>query len=171
MNEQAPKKQRTWIWVVLGVFVVLFVLAVGGIFFAVSFFRQSMSVTEVSASTADDEFDAVRARFAGQQPLIQFVDERPQLIDDPGRQTTAGKPLTTMHLMAWDDREAKLVRLAVPFWLLRLKSGPIQLSAYSQGWNDHGVSFRVEDIEKHGPGLLLDVNERSDGGRVLIWAE
>ena len=171
MNEPAPKKKRTWLWVVLGVFFVLFVLAAGGIFFAVSFFRQSMSVTEVSAGAADEEFDAVRARFGGQQPIIQFVDERPQLIADPARQAATSKPVTTMHLMAWDDREAKLVRFAVPFWLLRLKSGPIRLSAYSQGWDDHGVSFRVEDIEKHGPGLLLDVNERSDGGRVLIWAE
>ena len=74
-----------------------------------------------------------------------------------------------MHVMAWDDDERKLVTFSLPFWLLRMKSGPIRLSAYSQGWDDRGVSFRVEDLEKHGPGLLLDVNEPNEG-RVIIWA-
>ena len=38
-----------------------------------------------------------------------------------------------------------------------MKSGPIRISAYQQGWDDRGVSFRVEDIEKHGPGIIVDV--------------
>ena len=59
---------------------------------------------------------------------------------------------------------------SLPFWLLRMKSGPIRISAYQQGWDDRGVSFRIEDIEKHGPGIIVDHTER-DEGRVLIWAE
>jgi hypothetical protein len=73
-------------------------------------------------------------------------------------------------VMAWDDEEGQLVAFSLPFWLLRMKSGPIRLSAYSQGWDDRGVSFRIEDLERHGPGLVLDVQERREG-RVLIWAE
>ncbi len=59
---------------------------------------------------------------------------------------------------------------SLPFWLLRMKSGPIRISAYQQGWDDRGVSFRVEDIEKHGPGIIVDVTEPNQG-RVLIWAQ
>jgi hypothetical protein len=170
MNEPAPPKKRTWLWIVLGVFLLFVVLAVGGLFFAVSFFRQNMSVTEMSMASADSEFDAVRARFAGQKPLIQLVDGRPQYVDERAAEPPSSQSLTTMHILAWDDDEEQLVRLSVPFWLLRLKSGPIQLSAYSQGWDARGVSFRIEDLERHGPGVVLDVNESREG-RVLIWAE
>ena len=171
MNETAPPpKKRTWLWIVLGVFSILFVLAVGGIMFTVAFFRQGMSVAPMSATQATDEFEAVRARFPGQQPLIRMVDGRAEFMDDrtksTGGTTTA---LTTMHMMAWDDDEEQLVKFAIPFWVLRLKSGPIRLSAYSQGWDDRGVSFRIEDLERAGPGIVMDFAERD--GRVLIWAE
>jgi hypothetical protein len=169
MNDNAPRKTRTWVWVVVGVFFVLVVLAVAGITFSVAFFRQSMTVTDMSATGATSQFDSVRARFPGQEPLIRLIDGRPQYVPDRATQTASTTPLKTMHVMAWDDDEQKLVTFALPFWLLRLKSGPIRLSAYSQGWDDRGVSFRIEDLEKAGPGIVMDVSERD--GRVLIWAE
>ena len=170
MNDAPPPKKRTWIWIVLGVFFVLVVLAIGGILFSVAFLRQSMTVTGMSATSADSQFESVRAKFAGQPPLIQLVDGRPQYDADRTTASPSTTPLKTMHVMAWDDEEGRLVTFALPFWLLRLKSGPIRLSAYSQGWDDRGVSFRVEDLERHGPGLLMDVNEPTEG-RVLIWVE
>lgn len=170
MNETAPPKRRTWVWVVVGVLFVLLVLAVGGVIFTVALFRQNMTVADMSPTSADSQFEAVRAKFAGQQPLIRMVDGHPQFDADRASRSPSPKPLQTMHVMAWDDEEEKLVTFALPFWLLRLKSGPIRLSAYSQGWDDRGVSFRIEDLERHGPGLLLDVNEQSEG-RVIIWVE
>jgi hypothetical protein len=170
MNDAPQKKKRTWLWIVLGVFVLFVVVAIGGIIFSVAFVRQSMTVTGMSAGSADQEFDAVRAKFAGRQPLIQMIDGRPQYVADSATTAPSTVPLKTMHVMAWDDEEGQLVAFSLPFWLLRMKSGPIRLSAYSQGWDDRGVSFRIEDLERHGPGLVLDVQERREG-RVLIWAE
>ncbi len=170
MNDEQPKKKRTWLWILLGVFVLFVVVAAGGLFFAVSFFRQAMSVTDMNASGAERQFESVRAKFSGQQPLIQIVDGNPEYVADRAASPSSNTPLTTMHVMAWDDDDEKLVTFAIPFWLLRLKSGPIRLSAYSQGWDDRGVSFRIEDIEKHGPGLLLDESEAAEG-RVIIWTE
>lgn len=171
MNDAQPaRKKRKWIPIVLGILFVFVVLAVGGVIFMVSFVQNNMSIAEMSADSADAEFDKVRARFAGQQPLIQLIDGRPQYVAERATMSSSSGPLKTMHVMAWDDDERKLVSFSLPFWLLRMKSGPIRLSAYSQGWDDRGVSFRVEDIEKHGPGLLMDVNERADG-RVIIWVE
>jgi hypothetical protein len=172
MNEPAPPKKRTWLWVLLGVFFLLVVFAIGGIIFSVSFLRQNMSVASMSPASADEEFNAVRAKFAGQPPLIQFVDGRPEYDPDrAGRSSPAATPLKTMHVMAWDHDEEQLVRFSLPMWLLRLKSGPIQLSAYSQGWDDRGVSFRVEDLERHGPGLLMDLDDEEREGQILIWVE
>ena len=62
------------------------------------------------------------------------------------------------------------MRVDVPFWLLRLKSGPIAFSSYASGFDDRRVRLRVEDIERRGPGIVLDVAEPNEG-RVLIWAE
>lgn len=175
MNDGQPNhvqpKQRKWVPIVIGVVFVLLVLAIGGIIFTISFVRQAMTVTEISPSSANDQFAAVLAKFPGQQPLLQFVDGHPQYVPEraAGRNPSA-TPLKTMHVMAWDDDEQSLVTFSLPFWLLRLKSGPIQLSAYSQGWDDRGVSFRIEDLENYGPGLLMDLSEATQG-RVVIWVE
>lgn len=169
MSEEAPvKKKRTWLWIVLGVLAFCVIVAIGGIVLMAAFVRQNVSISNMDAGAADNEFDAVRARFAGQQALIQIVDGRPQLVE----RTTGGTApsIKTMHIVAWDDDEEKLVRVSVPFWLLRLQSGPIRLNSYADGWDDRRVNIRVEDIERHGPGLLLDANDPSEG-RVIIWAE
>jgi hypothetical protein len=178
MNGEAPKKKRKWIPIVLGILFVLFCMAAGAVFFAVSFFRQNFAISEnVSAATATGEFDAVYARFPGQQPLIQMRDGRPQLV--AGRVKPSGnvQPLNTLHVVAFDPDDDELAKFSLPFWLLRMKSGPIRLSAYSQGWDDRGVSFEVKDIEDHGPGIVADVNGfdagsgRRQDGRLLIWVE
>ena len=168
-EQQQPKKKRTWLWIVLGVFMFFVIVAAGGLFFAVSFFRQSMEVMPMSASSAEQEFDAVRARFAGKQPLFQLVDDRAQMVSDPSAKPAAAAP-DAVHLLAWDEDEEQLVKFSIPFWLLRLKSGPIRISAYAADFNDRGLSFTVEDLERYGPGLLLDLPHQRDG-RVLIWAE
>ena len=168
---EAPRKKRTWIWVILGIFIFLVFVAMGGIFVAVSFFRQNFSVSEnMSQSTAESQFAAIRAKFPGQEPLIQMREGRPQIVAERVSEPGSGKLLTTLHILAFDSDEEKVVTFSLPFWILRMKSGPIRISAYSQGWDDRGVSFRIEDIEKHGPGIIVDHTERSEG-RVLIWAE
>lgn len=169
MNGEQPRK-RKWVPIVIGIFFVLVVLAIGAVTFTTLWFRQNLTVTDISDRNAAGEFDAVRARFAGQQPLIEMRDGRPHYVGERATKQDSNVPLKTMHIMAFDPDDGKLVQFALPFWLLRLKSGPIRLSAYSQGWDDRGVSFNVEDLERHGPGLLMDLTER-DQGRVLVWVE
>jgi hypothetical protein len=171
MNGDTPApKKRKWIAIVLGVLFLFGVLAVGCVVITVSWFRQNMAVTETSEEAAMRELDAIRERFPGQLPLIQLVDDKPQLVAERASQTATQTTLTTLHIAAFDIDEGNLVNFSLPFWLLRMKSGPIRLSAYQQGWDDRGVSFRVEDIEKHGPGIIVDVT-RPGEGRVIIWAE
>ena len=171
MNGEAPKKKKyTWVWVVLGIFVFLGFLAIGGIVVAVSYFRENLAVShDVSETTAKSEFDAVYERFPGQVPLIQLVDGKPQLVPERAKQT-GGEPLKTMHLLAFDQDDGEMAKFSVPFWVLRMKSGPIRMSAYDQGWDDRGVSFDVKDLEEHGPGIVIDVNREREG-RMMIWVE
>ena len=164
-----PKK-RSWIPIVVGILLLLTVVAVGAIALTAMWFRESMTITQSSADAATQQFEDVRRRFPGQEPLIQLVDGHPQYTANRVSEAERRTPLTSVHVIAYDRDEGKTVTFSLPFWLLRLKSGPIRISAYQQGWDDRGVSFRVEDIEKHGPGIIVDVTERNEG-RVLIWAE
>jgi hypothetical protein len=172
MNEDAPKPKRklTWLWVILGILFVLFIVGVGAVFVAVSFVRQNVSLAEdLDDSDADREFAAVLARFPGQQPLIRVVDGRATYVDRVAP-SESSKPLTTMHVVAFDSDEGEMAKISLPFWLLRMRSRPIELSSYSRGWDEEGVSFKVEDVERAGPGIVMDVT-RPREGRVLIWVE
>lgn len=170
MNDQLPKKKRSWIPIVIAVIVLMVMAVVGFVVVGISYFRQSMSVVETSEADAMSEFDKARSRFPGQQPLIQLVDGRPEYAEARANETPSQTTLTTLHVIAYDRDKGQTVTFTLPFWLLRMKSGPIRISAYHQGWDDRGVSFRIEDIEKHGPGIIVDATERREG-RVLVWAE
>jgi hypothetical protein len=170
VTEQTPPKRRTWIWIVAGVVVLFAFVAIGGVIVAVSFFRQNVNVTQIAEDAASRQFEEVRNRFPGQQPLIQIVDGTPQFVSSRASQSATPAPLKTLHVIAFDRDEGNLVTFSLPFWLLRMKSGPIRLSTYQPGWDDRGVSFRIEDIEKHGPGVIVDANHPGEG-RVIVWAE
>jgi len=170
MNDQHPRKKRRWIPILVGVLLLFGVVALGAIALTVSWFRQNMSVTRSNEDAATQQFEDVRRRFSGQEPLIQLVDGRPQYAANRASEAASRTPLTSVHVIAYDRDEGNTVTFSLPFWLLRLKSGPIRISAYQQGWDDRGVSFRVEDIEKHGPGIIVDVTEPNEG-RVLIWPQ
>jgi len=166
-----PKRKLTWLWIILGILFVLFVVAATGVFMTVSYFRQNVRVAQnISDADATREFDAALARFPGQQPLIRLVDDRPQFVADRPNPSPSAKPLTTMHVIAFDDDDGNLAQISVPFWLLRMKSGPIELNEYSRGWRGDGFKFKIEDLEKAGPGIVMDVTRPRDG-RVLIWVE
>jgi len=171
MNGDAPApKKRNWIAIVLGVFLLFGILGVGCVVITVSCFRQNLSVTGTSEEAAMQQFEDVRSRFPGQQPLIHLVDGRPELAAERSTEAPTQTTLSTLHVIAFDTDEGNLVSFSLPFWLLRMKSGPIRISAYQQGWDDRGVSFRVEDIEKRGPGIIVD-STRPGEGRVIVWAE
>ena len=167
-HDEPPKKKRTWLWIALGVFAVLFVLALGGAAFTAYWLGNHMEIVETPAPNAAKSFDEVRAQFPGQQPLLEFQDGEPRSLAVTGTPSTV--KLTTLHILAFDDDEGRLVRVDVPFWLLRLKSGPIEFSSYASNIDDGRFKMTVEDIERQGPGIVLDITEQSEG-RVLIWAE
>lgn len=169
MNDAPPKRKRTWIWVVVGIFAFLIVTGLGMAAFTVYWLGSHMEIVETPAPEAAKSFDEVRAKFSGQRPLLEFKDGEPASVNSDTPSTSGGQ-LTTLHIIAFDDDEGRLVRVDVPFWLLRLKSGPIAFSSYASGFDDRNVKLRVEDIERRGPGIVLDLDHPREG-RVLIWAE
>ncbi len=170
MPDGPPKPKRTWIWIVVGIFVFLCVLAIGGVIFTASWLGSHVEIVEAPAPDAAKSFDEVRTKFPDQRPLIEFHDSGRGTITTNPATTASSTRLTTLHIMAFDDDEGKLVRVDVPFWLLRLKSGPIAFSSWASGFDDERARLRVEDIERRGPGIVIDLTQAGEG-RVLIWAE
>ena len=170
-GEQPAEEEATWLSIVLGVFVFVFVVTIGGCFVAVCMFRQSMSITEMSAKPAEDEFEEVRARFAGQPPLLEIVDGRPPLRGDRATSRPHPAPLKTMHVLAWDDDDEKLVtiRAAVLAAAAEVRTDSAQLVRAGLGRSRRELPRRRP--RAHGPGLLLDLSEGTRRARVIIWVE
>jgi hypothetical protein len=160
---------RRWLPIILGVVILLGFVAVGAVVFSVAWIRQNLEVTSMAEPDADAAFEGVRKRFAEKAPLITFDGGIPKM----NKETLAAKPqaaLTTVHLLAWDPDERRVARFSLPFWLLRLKETPIQFGSYASGMDNLGIQVRARDIERYGPGIIVEAN-LPRGARALVWAE
>jgi hypothetical protein len=160
-----------WAQVLIGVAIVAVFLGIGAIIAVTAWVSQNVVVNSSNAQQADDEFEKVRQRFKGQQPLLEMKDGVPHYVGARAEASPSEpRQLTTLHILAWDANEEKIANVSVPWWVLRLKSGPIRFSSYASGFDDGGVKITPQDIEKHGPGIIMDATGRHSE-RVLLWAE
>ena len=97
-------------------------------------------------------------------------DGRPHLDASRTAQPASTKKLTSFHVLVWASRDDKLVRLELPFWLLRIKSKPIEFGAYASGLDGAGITMTAEELERYGPGIIIDL-EPPGGERILLWAK
>lgn len=164
-------KVKTWVWVVVGIFVVgiLFVIASAAVGFY--FFSQHIDTRKVTASTATEEFDRVRARFTGTRPLIE-LDERGDLLRTNTDRAVPDRPqaLEALHILAFDPDDGGLVQLRIPFWLLRMQPNNARIDLGGQHMDLEDLKLTVEDLERFGPALVLDQKSRG-GDRVLVWTQ
>lgn len=163
---------RPWVWVtlaVVGVCLLAFIALVG---FGVYFVVRQIDVESATPASAAERFEQARARFQGQKPLIEFPEDdwsrRPQI--NRREQAAPARP-DSLHVLAWDPDEDKIVSLSLPFWLLRLsKRGTMNFSLGEEPFELEKLNLTVEELEQHGPGLILD-QEGPGGERVLIWTQ
>ena len=71
--------------------------------------------------------------------------------------------------MVWDPDDDRMSHVTLPFWLLRLKAGPLDISSKVM-IDHHHIDMTVEQIERYGPALLVD-HEGRGGDRLLLWTE
>jgi hypothetical protein len=161
-----------WAQVLIGVAIVAVFLGIGAIIAVTAWVSQNVVVNSSSARDVDDEFEKVRQRFKGRLPLLEMKDGAPHYVAARAEAapTQQQQQLSTLHILAWDADDEKLAKVSVPWWVLRLKSGPIRFSSYASGFDDGGVRLTTEDIEKHGPGIIMEVTGRHRE-RVLLWTE
>ena len=83
--------------------------------------------------------------------------------------------LCTLHLLAWEPKGSRLLRMSFPFWFVRIKmSETFNLgtltSALASDWEHLDLKVTEHDLQKRGPGIVLD-HQRPDGARILLWTE
>jgi hypothetical protein len=159
---------KRWVWWVLGTLGVLFLIAATGIGACVYFVASHFDARDVTPQRAEAEFDAVRARFKDQKPLLEIRGRGQVMVERlEERAASYSGPLPkALHVLAWERGESKRVHITLPLWLLKMK-GTMDLNSKEVGLER--LNIKVEDLERAGPALLID---HTDGrSRLLVWTE
>ena len=169
----AQNSRKTWISVLIAAVIIVGVLAVAAIGGTAFFIYRHVNTQFTPSENAEQQFAEARARFTGQKPLIEMrQDDEPVLHREVIPASLPEAKLETLRVLAYDTHARKLVRVSIPFWLLRL--APTKHVSFL---NDSGIDFdsdrvrlTLEDLERRGPGLILDQADRR-GSHVLVWTE
>jgi hypothetical protein len=147
-------------------------------------FSRYADTVEADAGTAEREFTAARARFTDRALLEYRGFEAPVVHRNPEAPI---RELRTLHVLAYDVDDGKLTRGTFPVSLLRSVTlgGRIRLMGSGfMGGPDERIT--LGDLERHGPGLVLDsgggipgvlpvadavLGTKSTQSRLLIWTE
>ena len=164
-------KVKTWVWVVLAIFVigVLGVIAMAGV--GVYFFSQHIDTRAASPAAASRDFAEIRKRFEDQKPLIELDDRGRFLRANPDRPTRGTRnPPENLYVLAFDPDDGRIVRVSIPFWLLRMQAGDATIDFNGNRMDLEDLKLTVDDLERYGPTLIVDHREDS-GDRVLVWSQ
>ena len=162
---------RRWLPILLGTVLVLCVGLAALVGSCAWFVRKQVHVSEQS-SRADYEREAekVLQRFEGVLPLVEDGESGPMISRKAltARQARNAGPVTNLHVLVFSDKEGKLVRLTLPFWMLRMApDGRMDINVDNVELDK--VRLSIADVESAGPGPLF-VRKRGDS-RVLVWTE
>jgi hypothetical protein len=166
--------KKTWISILIAAVIIVGVLAVTAVGGTAYFIYRHVHTQFVPTDTAARQFQDARARFAGQQPLLEMRkgEDEPVLHREVIPKAMPAARLDALRVLAYDTRANKLVNVSIPMWLLRL--APTDKFSFL---NDNGIDFdservhlTLDDLERRGPGLLLDQTDRK-GSQVLVWTE
>ena len=164
----APSR-KTWIWVLAAVLGlgVIFIIGMAG--FGIYFVSNHVRAGQATSTDAFKQFDDARARFGEQPPIFELDDrERPKQVRQFSAMPTSETKAEAMWILAWDPDRERIVRVSMPFWVLRLGRQKIDIA--EGGFDFQSLQLDVAELERVGPVLLFDLR-RAGGERVLVWTQ
>jgi hypothetical protein len=137
------------------------------------FFRHHHS-QKMSAQTAEAEFQRLRARFAGQRPLLDMQARRAPA---EGAQRRTGTALHSFHTVIFETRgDQRMVHVTVPYRMGRLIArrgfrwlGELTFLDDTE-FDSEPIQLAIDQVEGHGPGLIVDYRH-SSGGQFIAWVD
>jgi hypothetical protein len=164
-------KVKTWVWILIGgaVLCILGLVAIAAVGFY--FVSQHVETKPATAAAAASEFEAVKASFAGQKPLIELDRNGRFLRSHTDRPAPANAAVPNdLHLLAFDPSDGRIVRFSIPFWLLRRRPGNATIDLNGSRMDLEDLRLTVEDLERYGPAVIVD-HSAPDGERILVWSK
>ena len=161
--------RKTWLWIFVGVvgFGVLCIIAVAGA--GMYFVSSHVQASKSSSADAFRAFDEVHAKFKHEKPVFELdAKEHPRQVRPFSSMPTASKKADMAWMLVWDTDDERLVKMSLPFWVLRLGRQKIDIS--SGGFDFNRLQLDINELQRVGPVLLFDLRT-SDGDRVLIWTQ
>jgi hypothetical protein len=164
--------KRSWLPIILVIFggiIMCGILVVGA---GVWYFFNHIGIESASDESALKQFEEARKPFLHQAPLLAFTG-RDVVVnrEEIERSEPSDQHLESLNLLTWDPDEDQIVRVSIPFWVLRLKlDGRVSLRSGSDRFDSEDIPLTVGDLERRGPGLVLDATDER-GQRVLIWTQ
>jgi len=162
--------RKTWVWVVVGAgsvcLVGLVAIAGAGVYFV----SRHISTERSTSAEAIRAFDAVKASFAEQRPLYELDNEERPTMPRPFSEfpTSSIRP-EHLRFLAWDPEQERLIKISLPFWVLRMHKAKLDLGS-GEGFDLEHLNLDGEELARIGPALVFDYRDR-DGARVLLWTQ
>jgi hypothetical protein len=164
--------RKTWIWIIVGIFgaCVLFLMVIAGA--GIYFVSKHVNSSHTSSTDAFQTFDAARARFKDQTPLLEVDnDDHPRITKPLSSFPTSATRPQDLYVLAWDPDDQRVVQISLPFWLLKMGRRKVDvMSGRDRGFDFDRLNIDIRDLERIGPILVLDMRT-PNGERVLVWTK
>ena len=160
---------KTWVVVLIAAVVLMCVGVIALVAGSAYFVSRHVRTEHVATEGADAQFAAARQRLAGKPALIELREGDEPIIHHPPADAKAA-PITVVRALIYDPDERKIVNFSLPAWLLRMAPDGKLSFLDDEHFDSKRVRFGFSDVERHGPGLILDGTD-DHGARILIWSE
>lgn len=164
-------KRRAWLWIIGGIAAagLLMLVAVAGA--GIYFVSRHVDAATTTGADATNAFATVTTRFEKRRPLFDLDDQgQPHQVVPLSSLPTSDTPPSALMIQIWEPDDQKLIRLSLPFWLLRLGPDQMRVSRQERGFDLKRLELDFGELQRIGPSLVLDHRDQ-DGMRVLLWTE
>lgn len=159
------KKRSTLVLAIVGVAVCAVLLFAGAL---VWFFTSAFELSPADEATAEARFQELRDHFRAVTPVFAMGPNGPVLNRQPPPKPASGQ-LRSLEMLGWDRNDEDLYRVTIPFWMVRMKPGDINVAS-GEGNRSLRLSLSADDLEGYGPTLLLDHTDE-EGYHLVLWTE
>ena len=163
--------RKKWIWIIVAVcsvmLIALFAIAGAGVYFVSKHIRAEQS----SSGDALRAFDEARLKFKDQRPLFELdSSHNPRAARSTTEMPTSPVKPEHLWILAWDADQGRLVKVSLPFWLVRMGKQKVDIFNSDTGFDLERLQLDVQELERIGPALVFDFRAKS-GERVLVWTQ
>ncbi|KAA3610900.1 MAG: hypothetical protein DWQ01_08320 [Planctomycetota bacterium] len=148
-------------------------LALIGISVSSLLFSRWSRIESLSEPEVRQRFEQILEQEHLQAPYLE-IGEDGKVSVDRSLEGEPGQKLASLCLLAWEADRGQLLNMEIPFWFVRIKMNRYfnlgtLTTALAGDWDQIQLKISVEELQRRGPGLLLD-HVLENGSRILLWS-